>query len=71
MDDGRHHENGRHKMDYYRGAHSLVIRKHFLLRSFYIVFVFKYAILDPFEWNRGETCSGIQWPNIKQRIRML
>lgn len=28
MDDGRQHENGRHKMEYYRGAHSLVNRMH-------------------------------------------
>lgn len=58
MDGGRQHENGRHKMDYYRGVQYPVIRKHFY-PDFLKSSLFKYAIHGPFEWNRNEMCSGI------------
>lgn len=68
MDDGRQHENGRHKMDYYRGAASPVRRKHVLPCGVYSLLY--YAIMDPFEWGRFDMCSGIWRPSSKRRNQM-
>lgn len=57
MDDGRQHENGRHKMDYYRGTASPVRRKCTTVCCLYLCYILE--IIDPFECGRIEMCSGI------------
>lgn len=45
MNDDREYENGRHKMEYYRGAHSLVNRIHTYLVCF-LLFYLAVTLLD-------------------------
>lgn len=49
MDDGRQHENGKHKVDYYRGGHSTVTNWHFLVRLGNSLFGL-ICNIDLFEW---------------------